>query len=160
MKTKILVLSLFFFIVYQAQSFVVATNNESSNFYKNKIQIANPLVIESDASSEDTIVYSDRSLTIKPEFPGGNEAFNAHVNIFVKKDNNKKHDVFITFIVEKTGELSNIKIFRGLEATTSEATDEEIIAIVQKSPRWKPGELSGKKVRCMVPLFLTIDGKY
>ncbi len=164
MKIKILLASIFFFVVYKAQSIVSNIRNEKSGteIYWKTNQIVNKktVLIEEQTKNNDTIVYTDNSVTVKPEFPGGNETFNAHVNIFVKKENNIKHDVFVSFIVEKTGEVSNIKIFRSVDTTNSEETDKEIIEIIKNSPRWKPGELLGKKVRCMVPLFLTIDGKY
>lgn len=164
MKNKILLFGITFLVVYQVQSFVHFTKNKNYNLntsYKiHQINEVKPVLTETQNKHQDTLVYSDASLTVKPEFPGGLETFNAHVNIFLKKSNNKKDTVFITFIVERNGELSNIKILKGVDSQTDEQTDKEIIEIVKNSPKWKPGELSGKKVRSMIPLFLTLDGKY
>lgn len=164
MKNKILLFSITFLVVYQVQSFVHFTKNENyklNTSYKiHQIGEVKPILTETQNKLQDTLVYSDASLTVKPEFPGGIETFNAHVNIFLKKSNNKKDTVFITFIVERNGELSNIKILKGVDSQTDEQTDKEIIEIVKNSPKWKPGELSGKKVRSIIPLFLTLDGKY
>jgi len=165
MKNKILLLSIAFLIAYQAQSFATFTKKEKStldtSFKKNQIEdqfkTIKPVFIEKHFKQDDTLVYSDASLTVKPEFPGGVESFNAHVNIFLKKANNKKNNVFMTFIVEKNGQLSNIKIFRTVDAQTTQETDNEILEIIKKSPKWKAGELDGKKVRCMIPLFLTVN---
>lgn len=115
--------------------------------------------IESGNKQKDTTLYLDTNLDVKPEYPGGNETFNAHVNIFLKKSINKKDStVFMIFKVEKNGELSNIKIMRGIDAQTDEQTDKEIIEIVKNSPKWKPGEKEGQKVRCVMPFILTING--
>jgi protein TonB len=164
MKNKILLFSITFLVVYQVQSFVHFTKNENyklNTSYKiHQIGEVKPILTETQNKLQDTLVYSDASLTVKPEFPGGLETFNAHVNIFLKKSNNKKDTVFITFIVERNGELSNIKILKGVDSHTDKQIDKEIIEIVKNSPKWKPGELSGKKVRSMIPLFLTLDGKY
>lgn len=164
MKNKVLLISVTFFVIHQVQSFVHFTKNKNYNLnasYKiHQIDGVKPVQSEIQNKHQDTLVYSDASLKVKPEFPGGLEAFNAHVNIFLKKSNNRKDTVFITFIVERNGELSNIKILKGVDAQTDEQTDKEIIEIVKNSPKWKPGELSGKKVRSMIPLFLTLDGKY
>ena len=165
MKKKLLLTSLLLLIFLVAQNTVAKI--KLSTYYNGTIAKKTKMIdkITSENSEllnkvEDTLIYTDTNLDVKPEYPGGVEAFNSHVNIFLKKSNNKKDTVFITFIVERNGELSNIKILKGVDAQTDEQTDKEIIEIVKNSPKWKPGELSGKKVRSMIPLFLTLDGKY
>jgi hypothetical protein len=163
MQKKLLftsLLFLFFLLTQNTVAKIKLSNYPDSKIAKsgktiNKIASKN---IELFKQVEDTIIYSDANLDLKPEYPGGVETFNAHVNIFLKKIKNKKDNVFMIFIVEKNGELSNIKIMRGIDAETDEQTDKEIIEIVKKSPKWKAGEKEGQKVRCLMPLFLTING--
>lgn len=51
--------------------------------------------------------------------------------------------VFIDFIVEKNGSLSNIKLRKGL----GYGCDEEAIRLVKKSSPWNPGKIRGVPVR-------------
>lgn len=51
--------------------------------------------------------------------------------------------VFLSFIVEKSGELSDIKITRGL----GNGTDEEAVRVLTNSPKWIPGTSNGQTVR-------------
>ena len=159
MKKKTLFLSIALLIVLVAQNIVAEIKPVSyPKFIKAKSSI-NIYKFELSNKKEDTLIYAESNLDVKPEYPGGVETFNAHVNIFLKKSINKKDStVFMIFIVEKNGELSNIKIIKGIDAQTDEQTDKEIIEIVKNSPKWKPGEKDGQKVRCLIPLFITING--
>ncbi|WP_316826607.1 energy transducer TonB, partial [Pedobacter miscanthi] len=51
--------------------------------------------------------------------------------------------VFVSFVVEKNGTLTDVQITRGL----TKETDDEAIRVLSKSPRWNPGLVSGKPVR-------------
>jgi hypothetical protein len=164
MKKKLLFTSLLLLIFLVAQNTVAKI--KLSNYNDGTIPKSTNFIDKTTSENselfnkvEDTVIYLDTKLDIKPEFPGGIETFNAHVNIFLKKSINKKDStVFMIFIVEKNGELSNIKIIRGIDSQADEQTDMEIIEIVKNSPKWKPGEKEGQKVRCVMPFILTING--
>lgn len=164
MKKKLLYTSLSLLIFLVAQNTVAKiklSNYNDGTIPKSTIIIDKTTSENSELFNkvEDTVIYIDTNLDVKPEFPGGIETFNAHVNIFLKKSINKKDStVFMIFIVEKNGELSDIKIIKGIDAQTDEQTDKEIIEIVKNSPKWKPGEKDGQKVRCVMPFILTING--
>ena len=51
--------------------------------------------------------------------------------------------VFITFIVEKDGSLTNFKVVRGI----GHGCDEEAIRVAKMMPNWEPGKQRGKEVR-------------
>jgi protein TonB len=51
--------------------------------------------------------------------------------------------VFLSFIIEKNGTLTDIKIERAL----GYGTDEEATRVLKASPRWMPGIQNGKEVR-------------
>lgn len=83
-----------------------------------------------------------------PQFPGGKDS----MKVFIKKNlrypkrakrNSIEGTVYLTFVVEKDGSLSNIKILRGIGA----GCDEEAMRIVRSMPEWKPGMQRGKPVR-------------
>ena len=52
--------------------------------------------------------------------------------------------VFVQFIVERDGSVSNIKVIRGVEPET---LDKEAVRVVSKLKRWKPAMQNGKTVR-------------
>ena len=53
--------------------------------------------------------------------------------------------VFVQFIVTKTGEISNVRILRGIGG----GCDEEAVRIVKNMPKWIPGRQNGEAVSVM-----------
>jgi protein TonB len=49
----------------------------------------------------------------------------------------------LSFIVEKDGSLSDIKVLRGIGG----GLDEEAVRVLKSSPNWKPGIMNGRPVR-------------
>lgn len=62
--------------------------------------------------------------------------------------------VFVQFVVNKNGELTDFIIARGI----GQGCDEEAIRVLRKAPRWQPGKQRGKpvKVRMMMPIQFTL----
>ena len=52
--------------------------------------------------------------------------------------------VVVEFVIEKDGKVSDVRVVRGV----SEELDAEAVKVVSASPKWKPGKVSGQKVRC------------
>jgi len=83
-----------------------------------------------------------------PDFPGGDDARMKFLmkNLKYPKDareNNIEGVVYIEFVVEKDGSLTNIKVKRGIGG----GCDEESIRVVKLMPNWKPGKQRGEYVR-------------
>lgn len=96
----------------------------------------------------DTKVYDYVSINVQPSFAGGMQNFYAYLKSAVKYPaeavkNNTQGKVFISFVVEKDGSLSNIKVERKLGS----GTDEEAVRVLEESPKWTPGIQDGKAVR-------------
>lgn len=51
--------------------------------------------------------------------------------------------VFVRFVVEPTGNVSNVEVVRGVDP----ALDAEAVRVVKSSPKWQPGKQRGKPVR-------------
>ena len=88
------------------------------------------------------------SVEHEPEFKGGLQEFYKYLRDSIHYPANavKNHiegRVFLSFIVEKDGSLSNIKIVRSV----SEDIDSEAIRVLKDSPVWNPGLQNGKPVR-------------
>lgn len=51
--------------------------------------------------------------------------------------------VYVQFVVEADGTLTNAKVLRGLSADC----DKEALRVISEMPRWKPGKQNGRPVR-------------
>lgn len=79
---------------------------------------------------------------------GGMSAFYRYVGMKMKYPKEARRmgiegKVFVEFIVERDGTLSNIKVVRGI----SPECDQEAVRVVSISPKWKPGLQRGQAVR-------------
>jgi periplasmic protein TonB len=90
-----------------------------------------------------------------PEFPGGSKALLEYVkkNLRYPEEDNKGV-VYVSFIVSKTGKISNIRIVRGV----SRACDMEAIRLIKEMPRWIPAKQNGQPVdvRYTIPVRFKI----
>ncbi len=82
-----------------------------------------------------------------PSFPGGLEALNKFLSENIKypitaQENGIQGRVIVKFVVSKTGDISNIQIFRGVDTSL----DREAVRVVQAMPKWIPGKQKGKAV--------------
>lgn len=104
---------------------------------------------------EEDNVYNTAGVDILPEFEGGMDKFYQFIgkNFNVPKEEGLCGKVFVTFIVEKDGLLSNIKVIRDLGF----GTGQEAIRVLSICPKWKPGENNGKKVRVLYSLPISIQ---
>lgn len=60
--------------------------------------------------------------------------------------------VYVNFIVEKDGTITNISIIRHV----GHGTGEEAKRVLQNMPRWKPAKIGGKIVRCSYSMPMVI----
>ena len=83
-----------------------------------------------------------------PEFPGGEDSLYAYIarNIVYPEAAKKEKiegRVFVTFVIEKDGRVSNAKILRDIGG----GCGEEAIRVVKNMQKWKPGTQRGNPVR-------------
>jgi protein TonB len=104
---------------------------------------------------EDNNVHSLAGIEQKPEYPGGIEKFYQFVgkNYQAPEEEGLKGKVYVTFVVEKDGSLTDIKVVRDI----GYGTGKEAIRVLNKCPKWIPGEQNGKKVRVLYSLPITIQ---
>lgn len=93
---------------------------------------------------------------VNPEFPGGQVAMKKFIDdnlIYpeIDKELGKQGRVYVQFIVEKDGSLTNIHVMRRV----SETLDQEAIRIVSSMPNWQPGESNGELTRTRVRMPIT-----
>ncbi|HEY0744599.1 MAG TPA: energy transducer TonB [Chryseosolibacter sp.] len=78
----------------------------------------------------------------QPEFSGGYDQMKKFIKDNLKNQKGKG-TVYVTFIVEKDGTLSEPKVLRSM----SPAADKEALRVVTMMPKWTPGMMRGKPVR-------------
>uniref|UniRef100_UPI00404737FF energy transducer TonB n=1 Tax=Roseivirga sp. TaxID=1964215 RepID=UPI00404737FF len=88
-----------------------------------------------------------------PAFPGGSDAYKEFIinNLKYPEEaiaQNIEGKVFLSFVVDKEGVISDIKVNRGL----GYGCDEEAVKMLMKSPNWKPGVQRGRTVKTRMAL--------
>lgn len=103
---------------------------------------------------EDNNVYSMTSTDVKPEFPGGINAFYKFISTNYKiPQKNLRGKIYVSFVVGKDGALDNIQILRDIGFETGK----EAIRVLKESPKWNPGIKQGKTVRVMYSLPIHLN---
>ncbi|HPQ08079.1 MAG TPA: energy transducer TonB [Bacteroidia bacterium] len=90
-----------------------------------------------------------------PEFNGGIDSLTKYLVSNIKypeweKQNNIKGTVFVSFVVDKDGNVVNPEIIRSVKG--SKNFDKEVLRVVSTMPKWIPGELKGNKVNVKMTL--------
>lgn len=95
-----------------------------------------------------------------PMFPGGEKKMMEYVAKNVKypqlaKEMGTQGRVFVSFVVEKDGSISNVELLRGI----GNGCDEEAIRVVKSMPKWNPGLQCGRAVRvsCNLPISFKLQ---
>ena len=83
-----------------------------------------------------------------PEFPGGMQKLADYLAKNIKypqmaRESGIQGRVFVNFVVEPDGHVSNVNVMRSLGG----GCDEEAMRVVKAMPKWKPGKQRGKAVR-------------
>jgi protein TonB len=104
---------------------------------------------------EDNNIYNTAGIEVKPDFPGGMAKFYKFVgnNYHTPEEEGLSGKVYVTFVVEKDGSLTDIKVVRDIGF----GTGKEAIRVLKSCPKWNPGEQNGKKVRVLYSLPITIQ---
>lgn len=84
----------------------------------------------------------------QPGFPGGEGALMEYLGKNISypqlaRESNIQGTVYVTFVVEPNGSISNVKTLKGIGG----GCDEEAIRVVKNMPSWKAGKQRGKPVR-------------
>ena len=101
---------------------------------------------KSDVNPDKNDVY--QTVEEMPQFPGGETAMMEFVakNIVYPEEARDKEisgRVFVKFVVEKDGSISEVKVAQGIGG----GCDEEAVRVVKAMPKWKPGKQDGQPVR-------------
>ena len=83
-----------------------------------------------------------------PSFPGGQGALMSYLASNIKypvvaQENGVQGRVIISFVVERDGSISDVKVARSVDPSL----DREAQRVVKSMPRWTPGKQNGQTVR-------------
>lgn len=109
---------------------------------------------------EDNGIHDMTDIQSYPEFEGGMKAWAKFIQRNLRYPNaaqevDAQGKVYISFVVEKDGSVSNVTVLRGI----GYGCDEEAVRVISKSPKWKPGKQNDQNVRVRynMPLSFTIS---
>jgi len=106
--------------------------------------------------TEDNTPKDMYSVEVLPEPVGGSAAWakflrkNIHYPAIASEEG-KQGKVFLSFIVEKDGHISNVVVERG----AGYGLDEEAARVLRMAPKWKPGIQNGQPVRVKFSMPIT-----
>lgn len=104
-------------------------------------------------ATDDNRTYDMSEVSQVPMFHGGDQAMYAWLrsNNQLLDDDTAHGKVVVSFIVEKNGTISEVKIVRGRNAKL----DSEAARLVNSMPSWTPGSNAGSPVRVKYQLPIT-----
>jgi len=115
-------------------------------------------VQKTEIDSEDKVF---QVVEVMPSFPGGDKARIKYLSGAVEypkeaKEKGVQGTVYVGFVVEKDGSVSDVKIMRGLGS----GCDEAAMSAIEKMPKWNPGTQRGKAVRVgyTIPISFKLSG--
>jgi periplasmic protein TonB len=135
----------FIFIIFVLLEFKGLSQVENK---EEKVELIDPKVNDSTRSSiHNNYIYDLVDETA--DFPGGMYACKNFIlsNLVYPqnaKENKLEGKCFLKFIVSETGNISNIKVLKGVPNCPE--CDVEALRIVQTMPKWKPAKINGKPV--------------
>ena len=115
-----------------------------------KMRVPDDIVVEELIEESEKDFDNDQVFMIveeMPEFPGGEEAlikFIAESTKYPEEAKNKRIEgkVFVQFVINKEGNVENVKLAKGVDPLLDEAA----MNIVKSMPQWKPGRQRGQNV--------------
>lgn len=132
-------------------SFDVKGNDESGEVLKAKEVIVTEPV---KPKEEETKVFD--VVEQMPSYPGGQGALMQYLASHIKypvvaEENGIQGRVICTFVVERDGSITDVKIARSVDPSL----DKEAIRVVKSMPNWIPGKQNGSAVRVKYTLPVT-----
>ena len=123
---------------------------------EDEVEIENEAEIEDTESDEDLEIVEEDDDEVfmvvenMPVFPGGDLGLMKYIQKNVKyppiaKEYNITGKVYVQFIVNKSGSVTNVKVVRGVDKNL----DAEAVRVIKSLPKYKPGKQRGKPVRVM-----------
>jgi protein TonB len=141
----------------------LSVDSNFSDKYLNNNEKEQLMIASSD--SVDDKIYPPVGIEKVPEFPGGEEALKQflHKHIVFPSlgfEHGKSGMVYISFLINKEGIVSEIEVLKGIEGEPS--FENEAIRVVRLLPVWKPGRQNGQvvNVRLTLPVNFQLKNSF
>ena len=151
-------------------SFNMSGSSSAINFISYNKKVVKPVVKETVISEKenteeealtivDNVNFGEEEIIefpdVEAEFIGGAQAMMKYIQQNIQYpptsiEMNEQGKVYLSFVVEPDGTISNVAIERGVSIDI----DNEAKRVVRSMPKWSPGESKGKKARtrCRLPI--------
>lgn len=108
---------------------------------------------EQTSQLQDTI-YDFKEVDIKPEYPGGVEAFYKFIakNFKAPEEEGLNGKIITTFVIETDGSISDIKVLQDI----GYGSGAEVFKVLEMSKKWIPAKLNDVPVRVLYQFPITI----
>ena len=147
----VIALALLAFANTKSVAAVVTANGQQNRAVQSTMQ--SPVAVERNAEAQVTDESNPQSETIyksveqMPMFPGGEAGLLRYLQENIQyppeaAKNNVQGRVILQFVVDKTGQVGEVKILRSV----SEELDAEAVRVVKSLPKFEPGRQDGKPV--------------
>lgn len=135
----------------------LAAKDQPMNKDNLRSDTSNPTDLQADQTASIEKPLSMGGLEVKPEFPGGMKGFMNYLgaNYKVPDVRDLAGKVFASFVIEKDGSVTEVKILRDI----GHGTGEEAKRVLLASPKWSPGMQNGKPVRVIYSIPINITAK-
>jgi protein TonB len=127
----------------------LSIKSEASSGSTVRLKVTNKIPVERTAEipeppSDEQVFFIVEEM---PEYPGGEAALRNFIAQTIKyptaaQELGIQGRVYVTFVVSKTGKVTDAKIARGVDPVL----DKEALRVVNALPLWKPGIQRGKPV--------------
>lgn len=111
-----------------------------------------------DKATTDDKVYE--KVDQMPQFPGGTAALMKYIGEHIiyppiSRKNKEEGRVIVQMVVGADGNLSNVKVVRGV----SSLLDAEAVRVVSRMPKWIPGQMQGQPVpvKYTIPIYFRLQ---
>jgi periplasmic protein TonB len=120
--------------------------------------------------AQDDKAYDISAVEVMPGFPGGQDSMMQFIRKNTKypklaKENGVSGKVFVEFIIDQDGKVTDVTIKKGVKVTApdpkdqgdydamAKSMDDEAMRVIRSMPKWTPGSVGGKpvKVRYILP---------
>jgi protein TonB len=116
--------------------------NDTVGSWRAKVQVQAP------PPTEDNTIYTTANVQQQAEYPGGQAAMYKWINENIRypdvaREQGISGKVYVKFVVEKDGSISDIKIVK----SPAPSLEKEVIRVLNLMPKWNPAKQNGKAVR-------------
>lgn len=144
-------------VIEEANNGSNSRRDNETDYINNDVHTDYP---ERDVEVQDNTIYNAAGLQIQPEYPGGINVFYEYVQRNFKRpkiDRATNLKVILSFIVEKDGSLTDIKVLKDPGYDAGIEVERMLKSVANK---WKPGILNGKPIRAeyTLPVVINVQG--